>query len=193
MRRRTIASSIEIFTILSVLLFLMSCRDSISMVSTNKSRIFTNQEGGYSLEYPSGWIAFELPNGQHGEKEVTGIIVMQNQDSPNIYIRQVEKRTPSLDEAIQWGEVRLIDRYSDVGTFQLETLKFSDLNGKKIAKRTYTISFPNKDVILKNQDVYIVTGNSMYMVTFSSTTTEYNNQIEVFDEIMSSFQVDETP
>ena len=161
--------------------------------SENTSETFTNETGGYSLDYPSGWLAFELPDGQQGEKEVTGIVVMVNQDSPNIYIRQTFQNSPSLKDAVEWGEKRLFERYSELGILQFESLNYSEMNGMEVAKRTYTISFPDQEAILKNQDVYIATSKNMFIVTFSSTVKDFDYQIEVFDEIISSFQINENP
>lgn len=183
----------ESLIVLIFLLISISCGSSISNAVANKSEQFTNEAGGYSFEYPSGWKAFSMPNGQHGEKEVTGIIVMTNQDSPNIYIRQTDKSNVTLEEAIEWGERRILERYGEVGIPQFDPPTYSETNGMEIAKRIYMISFPGRDTALKNQDVYFATSNNIYVVTFSSTAENYDNYIRVFDKIMSSFQIIQIP
>lgn len=172
-----------------ILVFLLLLLSSCRTLFVNAPQSFVNQKGGYTLDYPPGWVALEIPNGHHGEIEVTGIVVMIEQDSPNVYIRQIADKNPSLEGALKWGEDRLFQQYGELGDLQFEPATNFEIEGMTLAKRNYTITFPEQEIVLKNQDVYLASASNMYILTFSATEKDYQQYIEVFDQIVSSFQL----
>lgn len=151
---------------------------------------FINELGGYSIDYPSGWIALEFENGNHGDKETTGMLVMRNQDSPNLTIRQFETQNPNLDEAVLWGKNRVITRYDEYGTFLFDSPEYKIVNYLPMATRTYTLSFYETGNSLKNIDAYVVSEGTIFILTFSSVSAEFEQNTPVFDEMLQSFVIE---
>ncbi len=175
-----------------IILSIVSC-EAISRTSSNEDSIFTNNVGNYSIKYPSGWKAMELPYGRGADDYATGLIMKPIPGYPIVDISQKTAKQPTMDEIVKWGEERISLRYNDqdeVNDYQLDDLVVLNESELQMAKRTYLITFNDKNYEpLKKEDVYIIIGQEMFIITYSAPVSDFDSYYETFQNMIQSFRL----
>ncbi len=156
---------------------------------TNSSRlIFVHEKHGYSLNYPRDWDAHTFENGNHGDEEVSAIFNRHLQIVPAITIAIKRQESATLDNTIEWGDSRLLDRFEGVvEQYNLGKAQLVERNNKEIAERNYTVI--NNGRITEKKDIYFVSNNKMFIFTYSAESDEFDEDNSVLYEIFDSFTI----
>lgn len=153
------------------------------------SRTFISNGGKYAINYPPNWVAFDFfPRGNNGNKEISAYLIDYEKDYPSLEILQKKDDQPTLEDAINWGTTHLKNRHNDRNSIELDELNYRRLGNKEIAERTYT-TYTEGALSTRNKDVYLVEEDHMFILSFSSSPQEYEQDLEVFEEMIQSFEI----
>jgi len=84
--------------------------------------LFESSEFGFSMQYPASWLARELPDGNHGDKEVIAMFFVPA-PFPAVLVQKEEFENPTLEDVVRWGEERILDRYDEYQLDDVEEIK----------------------------------------------------------------------
>lgn len=143
-----------------------------------------------SLLYPSSWLVYNLPEGNHGDKEIIAWIGPRGYNYPSIYIMQ---RTvgllaaSDLSNIAAWGESRILED-RDYQEVSLEDVKIA---GQRSLVRKYTIRarslpFLPQEVLIHCADVYLFHFEEGYIISMCVDERRLEEITPMFNEIMNS-------
>jgi hypothetical protein len=167
------------------MLALISCRNiPVSPVFTqvDDMALFESSEHDLSIQYPSGWIAKDLPDGNHGDMDVIAMFYTLS-PLPAIIMHHKEFENPTLENVASWGQQRIFDRYDE---HKLEDINEETLANQEVLTRTYLTSW-SKGTAVRSKDVYIVHDDSGIILTLRATVYQYDDILPVFDAMVDSF------
>jgi hypothetical protein len=169
-------------------IFLVSCRDitlPVTFTNIDEMRLFESSEFGFSMKYPASWIVDELPDGNHGDKEVVAMFFVPA-PFPGVFVQQKIFENPILEDVARWGKERILDRYDE---YQLNDLYRIVGNDREKFTRTYHLNMTTGSNI-HGKDVYLVHGNKG-ILTLRATESQYEELLPVFEAMVDSFTIGE--
>jgi hypothetical protein len=176
------------FAIGFLMLFLVSCLDNNSSSETtnvDKMRLFESSEYDFSIEYPAGWIASELPDGNHGDKEVIAMFFIPA-PFPGVLIQQKEFKSPALEDIANWGKQRILNRYDE---YDLGDLVKTNVGDQEVFERVYRTNMTTGSNLML-RDVYFLHDGKGFILTFVSYASKFDELNPIFQAMVDSFQFD---
>lgn len=87
-RQKTYIFLILIFVVSLVIMFFSqkSRTGPFGIGLPAETQIFVARQGGFSIKYPQSWVAFETPQGSHGDEDVIAVILVPGRSFPQVYI-----------------------------------------------------------------------------------------------------------
>jgi hypothetical protein len=146
----------------------------------------------FSIDYPRSWVAGETPGGNRGDEEVVATILVPGRSFPHVYIVTKRFSKEDLEQVVNWGETRA-KRYDDFQ--QIELGEFSNLRYQgQYRKYLRVIKSLNKThFILCNDYYFLLEDNTGIILTFCADQSDWPQVGSVFQEMVESFIVTETP
>ena len=95
-----------------------------------------------------------------------------------------ETKTYTLDEFRQVRKASFDKQFSGFVEVSNENIKINDMDAKKVI---YTCMQENMK--LKFEEVYVVKGNTRYIITYTATEGTFNEFAKNVDEIIATFEI----
>ena len=175
---------LAIILLLSIVL-ISGCTTSGNQTATNTSTNIKSYGGDqFNFSYPATW---QLITGQ-GQNSTIAVGDPTSADSSGNVKVNVEIQT-----AVKPSNVTLQDYYnSTYAQFAAQNLGYKQLSdgtitvsGKTALENVYILSSLSKE----QRAVWIQNGNAVYIILCSAPISQYNNQQENFNTIISSFKL----
>jgi hypothetical protein len=138
----------------------------------------------FNISYPNGWKARDLPQGNHGDKEVIASIRAPRYDYPYITIAYRTVSEPLLEKVAVWGKSRI----------KAEAYAFSEfdeisINGKPALLRGYSYTSDFLPIIgspqrVDCQHIYLLDDNDAYTIKMCINEKNSSEQLKSTFEVM---------
>lgn len=141
------------------------------------------------MQYPESWVAFELPEGNHGDREEIVAISVPGRTWPNFRIAKQNFVTGDVDQVIQWGVTR-IDKIKgiqpkDITIGKPTPIKTSTLSGKYLTYSYTSVSLiEEKEVVCHSYFFY--KNESGYMASLCSDKDSWEKLGDVESKMIAS-------
>lgn len=144
---------------------------------------YTNTEKGYTIEYPLDWKKSDIP-----QLDIVLFAPSRGNDqkahaSMNIVSEKVGKGI-SLDQFYSESAANLTSALKDV---QVEKNGSAQLNSTTSKWMLYTHIM--QGVKFRVLQYYIVANETIYLITFSTTATDFDGYRQDFENIVNSFKI----
>ena len=141
----------------------------------------------FSIDYPKNWVIFELPDGNHGDKEAFATItsVSFGRFYPNMVIARKLTDSQSLSDVLLWGENRK-SKIIPGNTYEYDTSNYKGLMFEY--EQQSTDLFSNGSLV-DCKDWYILTGLNGYSLAFCAYKDQWNEVEQVYTSMLQSFKV----
>ncbi len=171
-----------IATLLQVMFFPSSL--PFGPVAVEKMHTWESQLGKFSIAYPENWIAHELPQGSHGDKEVLAIITPRNNSLPLVLVAQRKFPSHEISNVASWGELRNQNR-GNYKSLRLENISTSNVTGQV---REYTMIFDSPLGATKEHclDLYTLNNELGYQFTFCADEKDWAKMNTAFRDMIQS-------
>lgn len=177
--------------LLGVALFLLAigmsgCSISFQPKANNNDSwsLFSDNDNNYSIEYPKGWTARKLSNGDRVDEYAIAYFSSPSLLPATIIVARTEDFYPTEANAIAWGESRIQQRYDDNVLQDIVEDKLS--NNQSVLTRTYRSSL-NSPTLVKGKDVYIVRSDDIIVLTLLTNELFFEEVISILDDVAESF------
>ncbi len=147
---------------------------------TISSKIYSNSQYNFSLEYPAEW---EFEEGLLGT-----VVFFAGPSEPNyqMNVNLVTEELPkiySIDDYSKLGELQVKKAHSDyVNLGELHT----NISGLPAIIRTFTVTI--KSVPLKDTQAYFIKDKTAYIITYDIPIDKYDSYIDSFNLAVSTFK-----
>lgn len=148
--------------------------------------IFKASDGSFSILSPANWVAFNLPQGYHGDKEIVASIAVSGREFAIINIAHKLFPDGKVNDVVDWGQSRAARSIDYVPT-PLIPLSDSELTG---FVQDYKWLHSSYDKILMHcQDVYVLANNDGYALSFCSKEEDWTSLKDIYIEMQQSFSI----
>jgi hypothetical protein len=142
-----------------------------------------NSSSGFSINYPDTWTALDLPQGNHGDKEVAGMLISPSNIFPVVLISRRQVEGLSVKDIATWGEERIVNLYDD---YQLDELQPLELDSQQALTRVYLADI-NTSLPVKSKDVYLAYKQDAVIITLRATASHYEEALQLFEVMVKTF------
>lgn len=155
---------------------------------------FAHNEYGYKIDYPENWRIIDFPNGNRGDLDAIGVIrenircfgcVRFGDLGPSIYIAHRSFEEPTLEQALVWGEERIIDNSGN--KYTLKNTEISSIDNFPTVFRTYTRHDSLSNELEPAIDAYILTEEAIFLFTLDVAPLDYDEIYPIFEQLVNSF------
>jgi hypothetical protein len=184
---------IMVITLISIIrpLFLPSLRFGpfgIGLPAPLKT--YTGKYFSFSIKYPSNWIIFETPNGNHGDHEVIATVQVPGRSWPFLAIASRRFIDGNINQVSNWGYQR-INNLTDLREVSLAPFTTTYYHGF-VRDYLWTDNDPLFGQInVESKDYYILDDNKGYILSFSSEQEKWGDVDAIFLEMVNSFIVNQ--
>src|SRR6266508_5202403 len=148
---------------------------------------FQAKNGSYSISYPANWVVGETPQGSHGDDEVVAVILVSGRQSANIAIARRTFPNANTNDVVTWGQARAT-RNTGYAPVSSEPWSNGKLKGL-IHEYTWSSSSSYEIITRYCQDVYVLSNNIGYTLSFCSQEQDWLSLKCYFFEMRDSFSV----
>ncbi len=148
---------------------------------------FSSQKHGIAIDYPESWHAKEYENGIHNDDEAIAIIFPRNQILPGIIIALQEMNSSTLTDVANWGEERVVSRYTEYELNEIQSIVLSD--DQEALTRTY-ITDVSSPLPIMHKDVYIIRKDEAIILSFTAAESNFEELSTSFEHMLSTLQID---
>ncbi|WP_296313473.1 PsbP-related protein [Winogradskyella sp. UBA3174] len=149
----------------------------------------TLTKDNYAVSYPKDWISSE----QKPQPSMVFLLMSdeksQNEDkfreNINLTLEDLTLQTLSLEDYSKLSIDQITGQIPSAKVISNESIK---IDGWEAIAVIWTADFGN-GMALKFKQIFLINNGKAYILTFSSTTTEYDEYIEVGDKILNSFKL----
>ncbi|WP_339625266.1 PsbP-related protein [uncultured Winogradskyella sp.] len=146
-------------------------------------------QDGFAISYPKDWVSSD----QKPQPSMQFLLMSDEKSQINDKFR--ENINLTLEDL--GGQVLSLEDYAKISLEQITTqipsakvivnvtTKINDYEARSVI---WSADFGN-GMVLKFKQVFILNGGMAYVLTFSSTSAEYDDYIEVGDKILNSFKL----
>jgi hypothetical protein len=169
-----------------ILTFIVSgCESSGSPWKTFHSPLI----GGFQIKYPSTWSADAFSNGYHNDQQAIAVFHAQTLFAfPSMILAQKQMELPRLENVVEWGGERFLEFNDSSGKrYRWLDLEYKEVNGQLVATRDYEM-VAESPLPLKKRDVYLINGDVGYIMTFTAEAEQFDEQVQLFEEMVTSFK-----
>ncbi|MFP4845275.1 hypothetical protein [Winogradskyella sp. PE311] len=149
----------------------------------------TLEKENYAISYPTDWISSEKKPQPSMQFLLLSDEKSQNEDkfreNINLTLENLNGQTLSLDEYSKISIDQITAQIPSAKVISVDTIK---LNGWEAKAAIWSADFGN-GMILKFKQVFLLYSGTAYVLTFSSTTAEFDTYIQVGDQILNSFKL----
>ncbi|GEM_PF-4665887 len=146
---------------------------------------YSSTQAGLEFDYPKNWYMADLPNGNHGDKDVKIVITYFTQ-SPYIMFSSREFDDPTYTDVVCWGinnssqtwRVFAITNTDNMCSSDLDKFEFYDLRENIFGRSAFHCV-----------DFFKHSANNGYMFTFCSKEDEWDHLISTFNQINNSIRI----
>jgi len=151
--------------------------------------IYENPYGNFTMLYPENWNAYNTPDGNHGDTDMIGMIIVPGRTYPRVYIA-TNNGVNLLEEVVDWGEERIHDSlgYQEIS---LESVDMNNLEGirRNYIKQSGSEWFGYNQIIC--QAYYILDHSTGFTFTFCSESDKWEGQVnDVFQRMIESIRIE---
>lgn len=137
--------------------------------------------------YPENWVAQLTPQGNHGDKEVIGVVSVPAKFFLNIIVARKESAGEDASSVADWGLLRAQSRFIHYELISLSDYlseSFSGLISEYIARTGSPLETQN----VHCKDLYFTHNQNGYAFSFCTTENDWTEVSSIFDEIISSIR-----
>lgn len=158
-------------------------------VAIGNMKKWENQTGKFSIDYPENWLAYELPQGNHGDKEVVAMIEPRGNYLPQLFVSQKFFSAPRIADVASWGEMRNQSR-GDCTTIKLEDISTPNITGQV---REYILMMDSSLGTAKWHclDLYTLNNQLGYQFSFCVNEKDWAKMSPVFQQMIQSVAFDQ--
>lgn len=137
-----------------------------------------------SIIYPQDWLTFDLPQGNHGDKDVIAYMSPFKYEYPYVTILYREMRQPSLDDVAAWGERRIT-----TPTYKSTSLGKINIRGlEALLRNFYYTNKPRMDYFCHH--IYLADKNDAYIIEMCVDEKNKSNQVQsIFKDMIQSISL----
>ena len=144
---------------------------------------FQSQIQPITIDHPDDWMAADLFQGNHGDKEVIAYIDPTSFDYPYVTIAYREMDNATLKEVASWGKSRI---KTTAPSFASDPLIAIDIQGQDALQRAYSYK-DWRDVKISCSHVYLLNRNDAYTVEMCVNEPNNSEQLQsVFEQMVQS-------
>lgn len=147
---------------------------------------FQMKDGSFSISYPGNWIAYEMPQGYHGDDEIITSISVSGREFAIINIARKSFVDGNLNDVMDWGQSRAA-QHIDYLPDSIQPLNVSETKGF-IQEYKWLHSAYDK-ILMHCQDVYVFADNVGYSISFCSQEQDWLSLKDFFIEMRESFSI----
>ena len=167
-------------------LFVLTLSLLVTVAFSQEIKTFTKDN--YTIDYDAGW---EI-NGNQTQPGVQFMLMSNESTQAKDGFREnINLASESLQgqvlNASEYLNLALEQIKAQIPTAKVISSKTLDLNGIEANETVWSADFGN-NMILKFKQVAMVRGGNGYVLTFSSSTAEYEEHIKSADLMMKSFK-----
>ena len=149
--------------------------------------LFSQPESGFSIQYPSDWLAVGVKESNaavfypadyevDGQSDVNAVVVLSMAGSAKGY---------TLDSMMQsWKDE--IEK-SNLDNYQLVDQTTTTINGNDVA--VYAYSWARDGYDLNSMTFIFVAGNDLYVITFTGTAADFSTLYPYVEQMVLSFSI----
>jgi hypothetical protein len=187
MKENKIKSFLSAFLLLIILsgLIISGCSSGSSAWKTYRSPIV----GEFQIKYPSSWSADVFPNGYHNDQQAIAVFHAQSFFAfPSMILAQKQLESSILENVVEWGGERFLEFNDSSGNrYHWLEVEYKEIDGQLIATRDYEM-VAESPLPLKKRDVYFIDDNTGFIMTFTAEAEEFDEQVQIFEEMVTSFK-----
>ena len=161
----------------------------ITVVTFAQENWKTLKAESYAITYPENWVSSD----QKPQPSMLFLLLAEETSQNDDKFREnINLTTEDLA-----GQTFTIDAYAKLSTDQItaqiptakvELSEATKLDGQDAWSVIWSADFGN-GMVLKFNQVFLISGGTAYVLTFSSTTTEYDSYIDVAKKVLNSFKL----
>ena len=141
-----------------------------------------------SIDYPSSWVASELPQGSHGDKEVFALIINPGNWMPSVWFARHDFQNNDLNQVAEWGESRILSQRSMYESISLTRIHTSSIDGL-IRQYTWESESPLGKTRVRCEDLYIFENGTGYALSFCTEEKDWDDTEAYFQKMIESFDL----
>jgi hypothetical protein len=151
------------------------------------TRIFNSKESKFSIMYPRSWVPFDLPQGNHGDQEVTTSILVPGRSFPQVFVAKKNFITEDNRQVAMWGETRKMP-LMDYKILSMDNIRTASFDGL-LRKYSYKNSSLFKELNIICYDFYVMDKLEGYALSFCSEEKDWPLTEPVFIQMIQSFSI----
>lgn len=152
-------------------------------VAQEATKVYTDQDNGFSISYPTNWM----------EGELEGALIWFYDEETSSEIIVIKEEIPEGFTAKQYADAVGEWLKSNVDDYSEESLTESTLSGVPSFTRIYSFSFKgeNSTISIKTVETYAVKDNYGFAILCDTKTENFSSMEELFRKVTESFKFTE--
>lgn len=164
----------------------------ISKRITNNLSTYENTTYGIKFQFPSNWNKAEILSGRLIIIEFVSPQNASNSSPPThveISIQKGLQNNTTLEQYTQHTYKALNTSLASISTLNVTKLQPTTLSGFPANGRLLNLKLPGAEPNILEVQVFTVTDNKAYTITYTADATKYFNYLPIFHVVLSSFQI----